>query len=127
MSENENRAGAADRAALAWARKLVGAIARDDMPWSSALTATLSAGLAAVRGERAAIAPQLATARAGFAAADMALHALAVELAHGATIGGADGARARDQARAAMIALGVREPETLVGLLVPGVPLTGST
>ncbi|MCE9579513.1 MAG: serine/threonine-protein kinase PknK [Deltaproteobacteria bacterium] len=116
-------AGAADRKALAWGRKLVAKVARDDMPWSRALAATLGAGLAAVRGDRAAIAPQLATARAGFVAADMALHALAIDLAHGATVGGSAGASERERARAAMVALGVREPERMVGLLMPGVPL----
>jgi hypothetical protein len=116
-------AGTADRAALAWARQLTAGLARDDLPGSAPQAAALRAGLAAIAGDRAAIAPNLEAARAGFVAADMALHVLAVEFAHGATVGGATGAAQRAASHAAMLDLGVREPARLVALLVPGVPL----
>lgn len=84
------------------------------------LAASLRAGLAAVAGDCAAIAPQLLAARAGFAAAEMTLHALAHEIAHGAVIGRTAGARQHDQGRAALV--GAWRPRARAdGRVAPGV------
>lgn len=82
------------------------ALAAEDLAWGQPLSAALKAGLASLAG--ASPTAQLQAAAAGFAAQDMALHALSARLLLGE-------AGARDD----LLARGVVDPERLARVLIP--------
>ncbi|MGE5185793.1 MAG: hypothetical protein ACM31C_27220, partial [Acidobacteriota bacterium] len=88
-------------------------IARDRVRIAPPLASAIRAGIAAVRGEPEAAAGHLDAAVEGFAAAGMALY----EHAARARRGGGD----RERAVAWMAAQGIRDPEAMTAMLVPGV------
>ena len=85
--------------------------------WSSALTA----GVAAARGFNEAAAAAFERAAADFEAANMALFAAAARVRLG-RLRGADGRAAEEQGMASFVTQGVRAPERLLAMLVPGPP-----
>jgi hypothetical protein len=90
------------KAAEADARRL----AAEDLAWGQPLAAALRAGLEIERG--GAPAPHLQAAAAGFAAQDMALHALSARLLRGEAA-----------AREDLLARGVVDPDRLARVLIP--------
>ena len=90
------------KAAEADARRL----AAEDLAWGKPLAAALRAGLEIERG--GAPEPHLQAAAAGFAAQDMALHALSARLLRGEAT-----------AREALLARGVVDPDRLARVLIP--------
>jgi eukaryotic-like serine/threonine-protein kinase len=90
---------------------------RSSLPHSSALASVIRAGISAVRGDASTWKSSLHAASEGFRAADMAMHEEAALL----RLSEAEGGR-EEQARLAqrMIERGIRHPERMMGLLVPG-------
>jgi hypothetical protein len=92
-------------------------IARRSLPPSAGIAATLRAGIAAVRGDTAAQRAELQTAARQFGISEMAMHEEAAKLRL-ATL--ENRAADRSAALAALRSRGVREPDKLARLLVPG-------
>ncbi len=102
------------RAAEAGARR----IERERLPWALPLAQRLRAGLAALRGDRAAAADLLERAAAGFEVAEMRLFAAATRRRL-ADFRGPDGAGLVVAADAWMAGQGVRNPARLAAALTP--------
>jgi tetratricopeptide (TPR) repeat protein len=107
------------------AQRLLGAaradaarLAREGAFWSDALALAVEAGVARRRGDPLAAARYADAARA-FDAADMALHAAAMELRRGELAGGAWGERLVRESEARLRAAGARNPARLVAMLAP--------
>ena len=97
------------------------AIARDRVRIAAPLASAIRAGIANVRGELDEAATHLDAAVDGFAAAGMALYEHAARARRGALRAGSDGEADRAAAATWMAAQGVRDPDAMTAMLVPGV------
>jgi hypothetical protein len=102
------------------ARREASVIAADAVAPARPLAAALRAALARAVGDRSRARAELASAATGFAAAHMQLYAHACGDRLGALEGGSAGAARRAAARAWMARAGVRDPDALIAMLVPG-------
>ena len=80
----------------------------------------LRAGAASTRGETERARLLLASAEAGLAGADMALHAAVARRRRGGSMGGEAGRDLVAAADAWMRAQGIRNPERMAAMLAPG-------
>ena len=96
-------------------------IERQKTPWGAPLAALLQAGIASHRGDRVATLQRLASARAGFEAADMSVYAAAAaRRCQGLLVGDADGGVLVAEADTWMKSEGIRNPERMTAMLAPG-------
>jgi ABC-type arginine transport system ATPase subunit len=95
-------------------------IERQKTPWGAPLAALLQAGVASHRGDRVATLQRLASAQAGFEAADMSLYAAAARRCRGLLVGGEEGGALVAEADAWMKNEGIRNPERMTAMLAPG-------
>jgi eukaryotic-like serine/threonine-protein kinase len=107
-------------AALRVAARCVKRIARERSPWGDAVATLIQAGVAHVRGERAAAIAHLGLAAARLDAFDMPLYAAVARRRLGQLVGGDDGRAAVARADAFMKAKGVVDPERLARMYAPG-------
>jgi hypothetical protein len=93
--------------------------------WGDALAHLLRAGAAATRGDHDRSLRLLESAEAGFAAADMALHAAAARRRRGELLGGDTGRALVTTADAWMAQQSIKRPERMTAMLAPGRWRTG--
>ncbi|MEJ7813168.1 MAG: AAA family ATPase, partial [Gemmatimonadaceae bacterium] len=105
---------------LRTAERLAVRIARERAAWAAPFAPLLRAGVAAVRGDTAAAAAELATAAEGFDAAHMALYAAVSRRQWGQLLGGDQGRQLTANADAFMRAQGIERPERIAAVLAPG-------
>lgn len=102
--------------AAADARTILG----EGMAWGEPLARALQAGVAVSRGEVGDALEHLTSAEAGFANADMELHANAVRLRRAGSIGGSRGRELAGDARRWMASQDIAAPDRIAATLVPG-------
>jgi serine/threonine protein kinase len=107
-------------ALLAGAERHARAILRQETRWGDALALLAQAAVAATRGETERARAGLETAEAGFAAADMSLHATAARRRRGELTGGDAGRGLVASADAWMRGQGIKNPERMTAMLAPG-------
>ncbi len=110
-----------ERETLLWgaedhARTMLGEKTR----WGDALAHLIQAGAAATRGESKRTLTLLASAEAGFAAADMALYVAVARRRHGEWLGGGVGNGLVDAADTWMSGQAIKNPERMTAMLAPG-------
>jgi Cdc6-like AAA superfamily ATPase len=105
---------------LAETRRLVRKLERERMPWTAALAAILSAGLASAQGARLRAAELLRRAAQLADAANMSGYANAARHQLGLHLGGDEGRHLAGKAHEAMAAQGVQAPARFASMLVPG-------
>jgi serine/threonine protein kinase len=108
------------RARLAEARSIAKRLEREGMTWTAPLAKLVLAAAAHAGGDKTAAASALRAAIGRARVAEMALFEAAATLQLGSLIGGDEGEALRRQAVEAMRAEGVRAPERMAGLFVPG-------
>jgi hypothetical protein len=108
------------RALLQGAERHARAILRQKTRWGDPLALLVHAGAAATRGEGERAAALLETAEAGFAAAEMALHAAAARRRRGELMGGEAGRELMAAADAWMTGQKIKSPERMTAMLAPG-------
>ena len=91
------------------------------MPGAIRLVPLVRASIRVIRGQKEAAAADLGTAAAGFDAADMGLYAAMTRRRLGQLLGGSKGETLVHEADAFMTAHGVRRPDRLANVMVPGV------
>jgi serine/threonine protein kinase len=96
------------------------ALEKEGAPWGDVLAKLARGGAASIAGAETRAAVLLAEGERAAEACGMALHAAAARRFRGAMLGGAQGARLRDEADDRMKALGVAEPARLAWCLAPG-------
>jgi hypothetical protein len=94
---------------------------REAVPWAEALAGLVQAGVARGRGDVNRAVRLLREAADGCTAAEMHLHAAAAQLFLGKLAAGAEGAELVARAEAWMAGQGIRDPEKMAALLVPGI------
>ena len=125
------RAALAARGALGGdsglARRLERQIARgtkrlgaEGLAWTDAFVSSIHAGLATIDGRLAEAAELLATAEARFESADFTLHATVCRFRRGQLLAHAGGRDSIRRAEAWMDSQGIRNPEAMARVLVPG-------
>ncbi|MGH7293717.1 MAG: hypothetical protein ACRELB_02235, partial [Polyangiaceae bacterium] len=95
------------------------AIRGERMPWSTPLASLLLAGVSSARGDDGPASGHASEALAGFAAAEMELHAAVSRSMLGKLIGGHEGAELTRQAEVWMTGQAVRDPDRLAATLAP--------
>jgi len=101
-------------------------LARAPLVWTEAASRAIRAGVAAARGDRATAIAHLREAAVAFEGADMALHAAAVRHQLGLALGDDEGTTLLAAADQWMAGQGVRRPDRIAAMLVPGfAELTG--
>jgi hypothetical protein len=108
------------RALLEGAERHARAIQRQKTRWGDPLALLVRAGAAATRGEDERAVERLEAAEAGFAAADMALHAAAARRRRGELTGGDAGRGLVASADAWMTGQKIKSPERMTAMLAPG-------
>lgn len=102
------------------ARRLARQLERERMPWTEALAAMVRAAVAQARGDREGARASLRAAVDLTQATDMALYAAAARYQLGRSLGGAEGGTLVQLAEDEMREQGVRAPQRLAGMYVPG-------
>jgi serine/threonine protein kinase/tetratricopeptide (TPR) repeat protein len=97
-------------------------VEKEKMPWAEPLAALLRAGLANLEGDTEAAAAHAARAVAGCETHDMALYGAIARRAHGALLGGDEGARLVAEAERWMAQKELRNPARFTATLAPGLP-----
>jgi hypothetical protein len=113
-------AAESDRKHLALARRDARRIHREHMPWSDPLATLLDAGIAARAGQRDVALELLVRAETAFTAVDMHLYGQVARRRRGQLLGGTQSAELVRDTEAAMIAVGIRNPERVAALFAPG-------
>jgi hypothetical protein len=111
--------GPAAPRAMAVARRAARALEREGAPWATAHALQLRAGIALATGDREAAEAALGAAERACASADMALHAAVLRLRRGELHGGVAGAAWSAEARAAMAAQAIVDPDAMARVLCP--------
>jgi hypothetical protein len=115
--------GGADRPALlAEAARCAHDLERRGTRLARPLGELLAAGVAAARGDAASALDRLGAATAGFAAAEMALHAAVARRRRGELVGGDEGRALVAAADAWMAGEKIKRPAGWAALLAPGFP-----
>jgi hypothetical protein len=109
-----------DRAQLGRAARDARAIARERMPYATALATLLRAGVAHASGDRDAAAALLRSAATAFDAVDMALYAAATRRTLGKLLGGDEGRELVRLAETWMREETVKNPARITAMLAPG-------
>jgi hypothetical protein len=104
---------------IAIAKAALRALEREGAPWASAHALQLRAGVLLARGQREAAEDALAAAERACATCDMALHAAVLRLRRGELHGGVAGAAWAAEARAAMAAQAIVDPDAMARMLCP--------
>ena len=107
-------------ALLGGAERHAQAILRERTRWADPIAILVQAGAAATRGEADRARSLLESAEAGFAPADMALHAAVTRRRRGELLGGEAGADLIEAADAWMSGQDIRNPARLTQMLAPG-------
>ncbi len=109
------------RARIAEARSVANELERErNAPWAHALGAIVRASAASEAGDRVGSVVALREALELCRSADLSLHASAVRVQLGTSVGGDEGAALVEQGTEALAAEGVRVPQRLADRLVPG-------
>jgi hypothetical protein len=95
------------------------ALDREGAPWASAFAEQIRAMVAIVANDRAGADSGLERAERAFAGSDMALFATVMRLRRGELTGGTTGEAVRSEARRAMTAEAIADPEAIARLLCP--------
>jgi serine/threonine protein kinase len=103
------------------AEEEAGRLRRERMPWADALAQLVLAGVSLGRGDLEKARGLLRAAIAGCDATAMRLHAAAARRCLGRVLGGDEGPALVAEAEAWMAGQGIRNPERMTALLVPGV------
>lgn len=90
------------------------------MLWTAPLASLVDAAVADAEGDAARAATALRAAAERADAAHMTLHASSARYQLGRLLGGDDGERLRREAEAAMSAEGIRAPERIATMILPG-------
>ena len=112
--------GDASRNWLRLARRETKQLARENLPAAHALSLLVRAGIAAFRRQTNEAASLLEQAITALDAADMALHAASARRRLGQLLGGDEGRALVDKAETWMVGQGIRNPERMTNLFVPG-------
>jgi len=105
---------------LAVVDKMARQLAREGLPWTSALASMVAAGAANAHGDRTATEEHLRAALERTDGAGMELHAAAARHRLGAVLGGEEGLALTQQAEDTLRAQGVRTPSRFASMLMPG-------
>jgi hypothetical protein len=89
-------------------------------PWASALATLLEAAIAGAEGDRARERTRLEQALVQLVAADMGLHAAVARRRLGALLGGSEGQAMGARTDEWMGQQGIRQPERMSAILLPG-------
>ena len=100
------------------------AIAKRHLPHAKATAASIRAGVAGIHGNSAKEKEQLTVAVSGFAGSDMKLHQAAGALALGKLTGGDEGAKMLKTSMEFFTAQGIKRPNAMAALLLPGTAQT---
>ncbi|MBI4509934.1 MAG: protein kinase [Deltaproteobacteria bacterium] len=95
-------------------------LAKEGLPWTTALASLLRAGTSAARGHLELAATWLSEAERGFMGVDMPLYAAAARRRRGALLGGDEGQSLAFSATAWMLGETIRNPDRMTGTLAPG-------
>jgi len=110
------------KALLAAAARDTRSVEKEHMGWGDPLAALLRAGLANLAGDTAGAAAHAARAATLCEAAEMALYGAIARRAHGALLGGDEGARLVTEAERWMAQKELRNPARFTATLAPGLP-----
>jgi hypothetical protein len=102
------------------AKRCVRDLRREKMPWSDALALMLSAGIAALEGNRSNAVNLLTDAVAKFESVNMVLCSAAARLRLGELLGGEQGTAFVEQANAWMQQQGIKDPSRMAFSFAPG-------
>ena len=108
------------RSLLRRARRFVSRLESEGLPWTAVLGSMAHASLAHATGDREAVVRHLRAAVAAADGADMALHAASARQRLARLVGADEAPAFAKAADEAMRARGVRAPERLVAMLLPG-------
>jgi hypothetical protein len=106
---------------LAAAERDARRIERERAHWGDGLARMLRAGVAATRGDRATALALVSAAERSLHAADMELYAAAARRRRGEVLGGNEGQTLVESADLWMGEEGIRNPERMTAMLIPGV------
>ena len=107
-------------ARLAEAEALSLSLEREGMLWTAPLASLVRAAVSNARGDAAGASGHLREAIEGASAADMGLFGAAARFALGRLLGREEGRTLEDEARVWMAGQGIRAPERMASLIVPG-------
>jgi serine/threonine protein kinase len=95
-------------------------LAREKVPWATALAELIRAGVTTARGETESAVSLFGSAEAAFERADMRLYAMCARRRRGQLVGGDEGQRLITEADKWMSNEGIKQPERMMSTLAPG-------
>jgi serine/threonine protein kinase/predicted ATPase len=98
-------------------------LARQNMPWTRALASLVDGGVAAGLAKREEALSAYARAATELERAEMPLYAQVARLRHGELLGGAEGRKRVDEARAWMLGQAILKPERFAAMFAPSVAI----